>query len=252
MIRIPILPTSLMSYNYEDPYLLVLAHLYEVDEEYTNHVHNIRDRGAYIILDNGVIEGDQRPADELIGKALRLKANEVVLPDAFCNYALNRAFFLQHYLNFREKLPGVRLMMVIHGSTYAEYMMQLHFFAKAGVDVIGIPKVMSLFNVDRNEFILSIRSLDLSHVQYHFLGCNKGMEEIERAEKIGIVRSVDSAFPYVQAKVGCSLYDERSTTINIAFDDVNDDPEFLDRLSMNLVKWRSTCNVRTVPTEPLT
>jgi hypothetical protein len=78
-----ITPTAyLRRYAAQSHFHLVLAHLIDVDEEYTNFYAQMSDRGDFIIMDNGAFElGESYEPSKLIELGRRVKADAVVLPD---------------------------------------------------------------------------------------------------------------------------------------------------------------------------
>lgn len=78
-----ITPTAyLEQYAIQSHFHLVLAHLVDKDDNYTNFYVEMSERGDYTICDNGAYElGESYEPDELIKLAKICKANAIVLPD---------------------------------------------------------------------------------------------------------------------------------------------------------------------------
>jgi len=78
-----ITPTAyLQRYAKQSHFHLVLAHLIDVDKEYTTFYRRMSERGDFIIMDNGAFElGESYEPSKLIELATRVAADAVVLPD---------------------------------------------------------------------------------------------------------------------------------------------------------------------------
>jgi len=120
---------------------LVLVHLLE--GKYLDFYRKQREKGAYIILDNGVVETGTPQVDEK--KIELLRPQEVVAPDylfdAKRTYVESREFALW----VKKRFPDIKVMCVPQGETPREYIECLDRFIQAPwCDVIGLGKAASL------------------------------------------------------------------------------------------------------------
>lgn len=81
-----IAPTKYLHLTKGRPYHLVLAHLIEVDEEYTNFYRNESENGSIIIVDNSAFEmykqkREMYSSDKLIEMGRKVKGHYIVLSD---------------------------------------------------------------------------------------------------------------------------------------------------------------------------
>lgn len=213
-----ILPQQYLSLIRQEKYHMCLANLIEAPgmETYTEFYMNQGfNRTSYLIMDNGLIEGNPRPIEELIHKAQYLHADEFILPDVFRNSkatleAIQGAYEL-------GKSSGIKMMAVPQGNTLDEWLdcasEIIGNFRE--IKVLGIPKVL-VDIAGRDGRLLAIRKLEekspmLRHKEIHLLGCWQTPLEllfIDKAQRSGLipkVRGVDSAIPYVFARAGVRL-----------------------------------------------
>lgn len=97
---------------------------------------------GFKILDNSVIElGSAMDPGLVISAANLIRADEVVLPDAYMDGFLTRRLISEHLDTFKRELPGTQLMAVVHGNDETDWMHTLHWILNTPeIDTIGIPK----------------------------------------------------------------------------------------------------------------
>lgn len=212
-----IVPQTYLHLIEDQSYHLALAHLLweEGYEAYTDFYHKQAMAGKFVILDNGLIEGNPRPIEELVDKAAQLGASEMVLPDVFQNgYATLMATY--DALKFaRSTAPeGLRLGAVAQGSTMLEVIECAEELLDFNIDTLYIPKVVTSFGgANGRLFVLEQIQEKLGNRAVHLLGCwdtpmeLKTIENYTRAGKIKSVRGVDSAIAYVHSRAGIGIYD---------------------------------------------
>lgn len=194
-------------------YHLLLAHL--STPTYNNYYRRLREKGAYLIVDNSAYEFDRAiPWRQVTHMAMNLKAQEVVLPDALRDS-------VQTYEMSREALrqtPTVfRVMMVPQGGDRREWEWCLTRLldaydssAHTKAPVIGLSKVYEKWREGRYgllEYLTGMR--EKFHFDVHMLGMTTpvSLEAICRA--FPWVRSIDSAKPITAAKNGIQYVDKR-------------------------------------------
>lgn len=241
-----ILPQGLLKHAAADDYHMALAHLIGKDgyEEYTNFFEAIGQfQDKFLIMDTGLIEGDPRPIDELVEKAKRLWADEMVLPDVFENKdeTLRESHDALEYVE--HHLPNIRKMAVPQGVDIHDWFECAKEMLTWPIDTIGIPKVLCRDGGmhARLEAITMIQPY-LGDKEIHLLGCwdspleLKLIENHVRSGKIKPVRGVDSAIAYVYANKGIRITDDERPAGAIDFKDGTADAELLE---YNLSVWRS-------------
>lgn len=255
-----ILPQTHLESTRYDSYLMALAHLIDKPgmETYTEFFkEKSKEPGTFIIMDNGLIEGDPRPISELLDKALSIGADELILPDVFRDSlaTLNAVNTATDYLVSQgERIQGMGFMAVPQGKTLDEWLDCASMLLNNPlVTCLGIPKVLVDIagrdgRYDAIEALME-RVHDLNGVALHLLGCwrtplevsiiAKGMEIGDLPE----IRGVDSAIPYVFARAGLYINeDDRPDSNPIDFADGK--LEEGSKLEYNILLWRDAVDMR--------
>jgi len=225
---IPPIP-ELPKFGYGDFHLL-LSHLMDNDE-YVHHYKEQRRRGAYLVLDNSAHENNSgETAEKLAKQALRLNAQEVVVPDHLFDaektvmgaIAAMETWFERGTVSFQELSPC--LMYVPQGKSEADWveclkeLMRIHIYlAKARLVrrdlTIGLSKDYEMwpgglsYLIERYLFPLREDAWSTGiRMNVHLLGWGRELRELSRiADQFPWVRSTDSAKPFVYAMSGIRL-----------------------------------------------
>jgi hypothetical protein len=254
-----ILPQAYLDMTEKDDYLMALAHLIDSPgmSEYTSFfMRKAKEEGTFIIMDNGVIEGDPRPIEELVDKALLIGASELVLPDVFRNSEETLRVIEEatmYLATQHERVAHLGFMAVPQGNSLEEWVdCAVKILDNPIVTCIGVPKVLvdiagrdgRYFAI--HELIATVGDLD---VDIHLLGCwqtpleltiiAKGIEKEELPE----IRGVDSAIAYVYARAGIKLNaDDRPDNDPVDF--VNGKLSDDSMLYFNIRMWRDCVDLR--------
>jgi hypothetical protein len=248
---------------------MALAHLIGKAgfEDYTTFYElKGRQNDKFLIMDNGLIEGDPRPIEEIVDKAEKLHASELVLPDVFRDRnatwrAVNKALV---YLHNKGKFD-MRVMAVAQGNTYEEWLESARELLKLPINTLGIPKVLTKlphykissgghisfekdgYWLQRLEAIRALREeLDAADVEIHLLGCWDTPLEAKRiANDVATgncheVRGIDSAIPWVYASAGMKMSEGERPVGPVHFDATNLDADDLT-LKYNIHMWQREC-----------
>ena len=253
-----ILPTKYLWLSADEDYHMCLAHLIEEDVEYTNFFRDMSARGHYVIMDNSVIENAQVSINELCGKARRIGASEIILPDAFmdCEKTLNMT---AEALNFvRTHCPELKVMVVPQGKNLSEWLDCFNMMLTWNVDCIGIPKVVSTFpevgNLERGKVLAEIKDIIDEYnelhdrkTDIHLLGCWYSPLELQVISKleaqggVPVVRGCDSAIAYAFASNKLLIGEsDRIQGIPVNFNDTNVD---MDLLEENIKRWYASVDL---------
>jgi hypothetical protein len=240
-----IVPEPYLHLIENDTYHMCLAHLIgKVGfEEYTKFYGRIGGRlGKFLIMDNGVVEGDPRPIEELVHKAHGVNADELVLPDMFYDKEATLEI-AANALAYVKVTSSKRTMVVPQGKDFVEWFDCARTMLTWDVDTIGIPKLLVKM-LGRDGRLEALEALQpfLGDKDVHMLGCYESPLELKlienqvRAGKIKPVRSVDSAIAYVYARSGIKMCDaERPIgTVNFAAEDAD-----IEILKFNIEMWHS-------------
>lgn len=255
-----ILPQHYLHICEDEDYLMALAHLINKPgmENYTSFFKRKGlDENSYLIMDNGVIEGDPRPISELLDKALQIHANELILPDSFRNSkeTLRLVEEATMYLANRiEDVGEMGFMAVPQGETLEQWLScAVLLLDNPAVSCLGIPKVL-VDIVGRDGRYVAIKSLmdrvgDLGGRDIHLLGCWKTPLEVSIIAKgvlqgdLPDVRGVDSIIAYNMARSGIKINcDDRTNQDPIDFEGGKIDNEVL--LAHNILIWKDCVDMR--------
>jgi hypothetical protein len=249
-----ILPQTYLNVIEDDDYLMALAHLIDKPgmEQYTEFFkRKAKQENTFIIMDNGLIEGDPRPISELLNKAIDIGADELILPDVFRNskatlYAVEEAtmYLAAHYTEFGE----MGFMAVPQGETLEQWLScAVLLLENPAVSCLGVPKVL-VDIVGRDGRYIAIKQLmdrvgDLGGRDLHLLGCWRTPLEVSIIAKaieqgdLPEIRGVDSAIAYVAARSNLKLNaGDRPDSHPIDFADGK--IENLTMLAYNCLLWR--------------
>ncbi len=240
-----IVPTEYLHLLSKDDYGMALAHLVKDESPYTKFYAQKASEGAYIILDNGVIEtGKPLTIERLLFCAEMIGAQEIILPDVFldCDATLDSTHYALEIA--RQKRPDLKLMGVPQGKTIEEWVSCALLMLEFDIDTIGIPKVLtSIGGRDaRLEVLMTLGNL-LRGLDIHLLGCWSSPLEvatIHAASLRGVikpVRGVDSALPYVYARSGLFINEAERPEGHIDF---NDYKTYEKDILKNLDIWKKT------------
>lgn len=244
-----IVPVEYLDLIRDEDYHMCLAHLIEKDAEYTKFYAEIgRAEGKYLIMDNGVIEGNPRPIEEIVRKAILVGADEIVLPDVFrdMNATLELSYEALQYV--KMDFPNLKVMAVPQGNSLNEWLDCAMAMIDWDIDCIGVPKVLvHLGGRDGRLEVLERLGNRLRGLEIHLLGCWQTPLEvllIDKYVKEGLirpVRGVDSAIAYVYAREGESITDmDRPNSMAINFSDDQTDRDLLIR---NIAAWKDACEL---------
>lgn len=214
-----IVPQNYLHLTQNDDYLMCLGHLVGAPgmDGYTEFFQEAARDGKFIIMDNGLIEGDPRPITELVKKANRIGASEMIMTDVFRDKdATLKA--IDEGIKSLEGLDHPKLMLVPQGNSVMEWVECAHeLICKYNTldFTIGVPKVLvHLGGRDgRVEALINLvdRCPIARHKTFHLLGCWTTPLEITIIDKLvrqGVlpnVRGVDSAIPFVYARAGKTM-----------------------------------------------
>lgn len=225
-----IMPLSYSYLMYSGDMVMLLAHLASSHEDYKKEA---RSSSLYKIIDNSIIElGEAFALSDLIKEARNVKANEIILPDAFQDGKETLKLVKKSiaYLKEHKMLGEFKIQAVAHGKTVDKFIdsfIELNNMKE--VDVIGIPKVLTKDLGSRVEAMKEVLKRGIKiNKEIHFLGCWESFNELKEMDKnmFNLIRSMDScllALLSMRYKKGDSLFDiKRPTkTLNLVRDKIN-------------------------------
>lgn len=243
-----ILPTAHLEVIAGMPYHMALAHLVGVDEKYTKFYARESENGAYVIMDNGVIEDAQQNIVNIIDKAKLIDAKEIILPDVYMKSqeTIESSYDALCYVNEHE--PAMNVMAVPQGETMEEWLDCAEEMLTWDVHCLGIPKVLTKIagRDGRLEALMALKQRcpwELKNVEIHLLGCWESPLEltmIAKAEKqkiINTIRGCDSAIAYVYTKAGLVISEDARPEGKVDFNNTQLD---MMLLAKNLNIWEQS------------
>lgn len=127
---------------------------------------------GFKILDNSLIElGTAIDPTFVIATAKDIKADEVVLPDVFCDGFGTMVKIQETIDQFEKELPGVQLMGVVQGKNEEDWFNCLNYILnEKRITTIGIPKICAKMHPQGRRYFtdLIINSGTAKHI--HLLG----------------------------------------------------------------------------------
>jgi len=167
---------------------------------YLHTYKTARDRGDYIILDNGCAEGQLVDGKTLLEFAAKIRAHEIVAPDVLKD-ASQTLELTRNFLLSNPEASDYNIMAVLQGETTDERNYLLKQYARMdAVTAIGIPKVLvNRYSDDVRAIIAKkIHKNYPGRFQIHLLGLsNNYPNEIHVGHfKESKIRSMDSAQPF--------------------------------------------------------
>lgn len=212
------------------PYHLTLVHL-TGDPRYVEFYRNEREKGSYIILDNGAHEFQSGEGPNyLLKKAWEMNANEIVCPDFLFDadqtvslaekslpvFAGEMGIQTKYFTGARSQ--RFKIMLVPQGKNYFSWRRCLHHLIELYKEnrfilpaVIGVSKDYEMFDgglhrLISNDVLPLARELAL---EVHLLGWGRDMGALPLISRDygSWIRSVDSAKPIVFATAGIEITD---------------------------------------------
>jgi hypothetical protein len=187
---------------------LVLAHLVDTDDRYTEFYASLDKDEHFIIMDNGAFElGESYAPEKLISLAQRCNADVIVLPDyPGCpgSKTINAAEDLIHQV----KEAGFKTMFVPQSEVgNAEDWIATYAWAAShpdidviGMSILGIPNAIPHINRSYARVVMTSilleRDLFNKEKHHHYLGLNAGPAlELPSLLSMGVMDTCDSSGP---------------------------------------------------------
>ena len=214
-------------------YHMALGQHLAVDSAYFEFYRKERDRGAFIIVDNGASEGSTLPFAAVAERAYILGADEVVLPDKVGDMEETIRLTLDPN-NYKIIAPKQRFI-VPQGATTQEWKECLWtILSNVQVGTIGLVRYLSQYEPQgRLKLVHWLRSERLtSKLNIHILGLRyHPLQEARDLAKVKYIRGIDTALPIAMAQQGRILHEEERFPFNWdAQCDLNAAQHNIDRL----------------------
>lgn len=215
MILCSITPKGHYDWMYRNSHAMLLAHL-SSDADYVNE--SLKHDDVYKICDNSMIEmGEAFTIDKVYEAARKLKANEIILPDAYPNgpETIQKTDEALSWIRVNNLVGEFNLMGVCHGENEEDFKKTFDYLnSQDEITCIGIPKVVSTWAKNRS---------NLSHIwmntdkDIHYLGSWYSLKELIElpSELFYKVRTCDTCLPSYYAITDTSVLSNRRGTIEL-------------------------------------
>lgn len=177
----------------DEKYVMILAHL--VKKGLYKPENFSEDQ--YIIMDNGLFEGEQVSTnlEDLIKLAEEsgIPVKEIIVPDAVNNRDETKRLFLENLETIKKYNHKYTFMFVAQSLTYHELRMNLLFinqFKELGLKLsVGISKLTPLDRADER----ALSAYKYSHYPIHILGVKDSFDELDKLIGVKTIRGCDTS-----------------------------------------------------------
>ncbi len=199
-------PIDDLGYDYTN-YHMALTHLVLKYPDYADHYKKLVEQGAFVILDNSLIElGEAASLEKVLEAAAIINPSEIVLPDVYkkgddtINAVDNALIELRRLA--KENGPEryrFQLQAVCHGETEEEWKETWHNLQQYHeLCTIAIPKVTEHQFGSRTPLVKWALENNEENKEIHLLGCWSDITEFKEytSEMKNAIRGVDTSIVY--------------------------------------------------------
>lgn len=193
-------------------YHMALAHFVHKYPEYAEFYADESDRGAFVLLDNGVDEGERLKGERLVEAAQMCHATEVVLPDAILDYVQTHGDSKQFLVDHARAIPYVSFCYVLQARDAFELEMAFNGL----LELVNLPEGRRIKSVAITkdyeaqassrvaavgQVIGTLHKCNLQYMDIHLLGIWNDPLEVTTIERRfpRRIRGVDSSLPLIYA-----------------------------------------------------
>ena len=234
MYLINIFPLGNISMEYNQKMHMFLTHMVE---KYPAYAAAAKDVPGYKILDNSLIElGGAVDLDRVIKAAEAIEADEIILPDVFCDGPATLKAVEDSIATLNKKYPNrswpFKLQAVVQGKDENEWVhCYIGLLKNPDVDVIGVPKVLAKMHPQGRPYFVNTYCA-LHQKPHHLLGMWYSMTELLEYDQPEAIRSCDTVLTGFINKYNMNFWGVRPDghTVNLETD---------------VIKYRSLKEIRT-------
>ena len=176
-------------------------------KRYRNHFIKAREKGRFIILDNGLFEGKLESKETLLEIAEIIQPDVVISPDAWNDAKLTT----EYYLEWKDIINPSKLMVVLQAKNGFEAKELYEFLVEDGVKYIGFNHLGTFyddFGVNPNPSLRkTLGRINFTHsvglsdnVHHHLLGTNIADEF--KYYNLPQIKTLDTSNPVILAWEG--------------------------------------------------
>lgn len=239
------------------PFHLALAHQILTDQDYSNFYREESKRGSYVIVDNSLFENGHvsLTLSEVMGAAIRVQAQEVVLPDVFKDGPATYESTKKSLQAARNLYHGqFRYAAVAQGSTPIEFLECFtRLLSMDHIYCVQVPKVMDTIwpggRAALMHYLNHYYPMTSVGKPVHLLGIWTDPIELVVCHNIPWIRSVDTALPVqaamqnvqISPTVGLLNYESKPKRPKGFFHQTEFSDEVLKLCSLNIMALDSMC-----------
>ena len=245
--------------RYGDIEMVLAQNVIEENKGYLKYLDSLPD-DRYVIIDNGAHEECSISNEELIDRARRVRADEIVAPDVPYDSEVTwhkTNEFIDNLINTctDKELDRIKVQAVPQGKTKGEWlhcyrqMQKLSYIDVIGLSRLSIPKCFPGYNLKESRKQCIKRIAGVGKKPFHLLGLTDPSEVAvynTLSDTAGI-RSVDTGVPYVyglkRRKFGIGGTKPSNDSVRISMDlDMSGDPTGVTAIMHNMLVFRKVMN----------
>ena len=177
----------------DEKYVMILAHLLKKGLYSAENFNT----DQYIIMDNGLFEGEQVSTNlqDLIDlvEANKIPVKEIIVPDVVNNSEETKKLFRENLNTIIKYNHKYTFMFVAQAKTYSELALNILFinqFKERGLKLsVGISKLSPLDRADK----YAIQCYEHCKYPIHILGIKDSFDELERLVRVENIRGCDTS-----------------------------------------------------------
>lgn len=193
-----IVPVDLLDLIEGRDFYMCLANIAIKNKEYLEFYKQQKQRGAFVLLDNGEAEGDQMSLDTIWKVVEQINPNEIILNDSLFNREETIKKSKQALDYYKSKGYEGQYMFVVQGKTFEDWIKCYEEFDMTNISTIGIPKAVVKWNDDTR--LKCCEYLKDKNKQVHLLGCQNSIKELIKLRQYNFIRSNDTSLAFLLAK----------------------------------------------------
>lgn len=206
-------------------YQYILPTFYNKYKEYKDFMLNYRkQKNSFIILDNGLFEGDNLTNAELLVLIYEIKPDIFIVPDEWNDKNKTLVNAKSWILNYKSKLPNnTQLMAVLQGKNYGELVecyqtlvdldykhISFNHSSEAYFDIFPTKSKLKAQSEGRKYLIDNLMKDKILNpkLYHHLLGASTWYEfALYMEEKYSFIKSCDTSAPIINGALGV-LFDD--------------------------------------------
>ena len=200
MLLSPIVSTDLLNMIEGRDFYMCLANIAIKNKEYRDFYKAQRERGAFVLLDNGAAEKDQMNLEKMLQVIKEVNPNEVILNDCLMDRKETIKSSLDALEFYKKNKVKCQFMFVPQGKNLEDWKKCFNEMPKQDISTIGVSKFVTSGWEDRMARFKCCEYLN-GQFPVHLLGCHNSIFEVKYVyDACKNIRSNDTAIAYIYAQ----------------------------------------------------